>query len=427
MAQDAPPRAGQTLELFRPEVLAEQQTQWLGTVLLAPRLSHRVFVLLGALAAGAILALLFFASYTRTARVSGWLVPKDGLARVVAPQAGVVSALHVSEGARVRTGERLLTLSGELRSAAVGATQAEIMRRLAQRLKSLAADRDYELGQLPREQRELVLRVQGLKEQLAQIAGEIELQQSRVAIAERAEALHRELQKAGYIGEPRFQQVVAETLEQRARLSALERNRLALVRQHQEAEHALRDLPGNVKKEVARLEREIAQLEQQRAEVEARREMLVTAPYDGTVSALLVLPGAHTSAGTPLLSVVPASAALEAHLFSPSRALGFVRPGQKVRLRYEAYPYQKFGHYEGEVSAVSRSPVSAGELPPQAGSTGEPLYRISVSLARQSASAYGQELALQPGMLLEGDVALDRRRLYEWVLDPLYTLSGKWQ
>ncbi len=111
-----------------------------------------------------------------------------------------------------------------------------------------------------------------------------------------------------------------------------------------------------------------------------------------------------------------------------------MRAGQHVLLRYQAYPYQKFGHYEGVVASISRSAVSPGELPPQlagissltASSGGaEPVYRITVKLERQTVTAYGQPVPLQAGMQLEADVELETRRLYEWVLDPLYTLTGK--
>ena len=136
----------------------------------------------------------------------------------------------------------------------------------------------------------------------------------------------------------------------------------------------------------------------------------------------------------PLLSIVPAGSKLEAHLFSPSRAIGFVRPSQRVLLRYQAFPYQKFGHHAGVVASVSRSAISPGELPQQlsaladlSGEAGasEPVYRITVDLASQAVVAYGEPVRLQPGMQLEAHVHIESRRLIEWVLDPLFTLTGK--
>jgi membrane fusion protein len=87
------------------------------------------------------------------------------------------------------------------------------------------------------------------------------------------------------------------------------------------------------------------------------------------------------------------------------------------------------------VASVSRSAVSPGELPLQlAGVMGAPganaseaVYRITVKLASQTVTAYGQQVPLQPGMQLEADVTLETRRLFEWLLDPLHSITGKWQ
>ena len=434
--QIAPRGAAANVQLFRPEVLAERRTQWLGTVLLAPRASHRAFTALAALAAAAILALLFLGNYTRTARINGWLVPQEGVVRVFAPRPGVVTSLHVAEGAMVRRGAPLLTLSDELQSTSLGATQAQIAEQLAQRRESLIEERHQQERLAAQQQRALADRVAALRSEQAQIEREIELLQARVAIATRAEAMHGELRKQGFISEMRLQQVESERLEQRARLGALERSRLTIVRERMGAEAELSDLPLKARKEIAGIERGIAQLVQERAEAEARREIVVPAPQDGIVTAIQAVLGASASTAVPMLTIVPQDARLEAQLYSPSRAVGFVQPGQRVLLRYQPYPYQRFGHYEGMVKSVSRSAVSPAELPAQlaglpnltgasGGTAAEPIYRITVGLARQTATAYGKPVALQAGMLLEADVALERRRLYEWILDPLYAVTGR--
>jgi membrane fusion protein len=427
---------GANLPLFRPEALAERQAQWVGTVLLTPRASHRLFTLTAMLACAAVLGLLFFGSYTRTAHVNGWLVPQQGVIRIFAPRPGVVSSLQVAEGAQVRKGDRLLTLSDELQSSALGATQAQIMRRLDERRDSLLNERDKHKRLLAQQQGALADRVAALDAEHAQIGSEIDLLKARVAIAARSEDLHRTQFEMGFISEQRLQLVQAEKLEQRARIAALERTRLALGRERMAAQAELKDLPLKFQKDFASVERSIAQLDQERAEAEARREIVVSAPMDGTATSIQAVSGAGADTTVPLLSIVPSDARLEAHLYSPSRAVGFVRPGQRVLLRHQAYPYQKFGHQEGVVVSVSRSAASPAELPRQlagmtsltglaAGGGAEPVYRITVSLASQTIGADGRQVALQPGMLLEADVALEQRRLYEWVLDPLYTVTGR--
>ena len=101
---------------------------------------------------------------------------------------------------------------------------------------------------------------------------------------------------------------------------------------------------------------------------------------------------------------------------------GFVEPGDRVMLRYQAYPYQKFGHQHGRVERISRSALGPGEL--GNAQAAEPYYRVTVALARQAVVAYGREEPLRPGMLLDADILGERRRLVEWLLEPLYSLKG---
>jgi membrane fusion protein len=76
------------------------------------------------------------------------------------------------------------------------------------------------------------------------------------------------------------------------------------------------------------------------------------------------------------------------------------------------------------VLEVSRSATAASELTAMLGRTiSEPLYRVLVRLEQQTVSAYGKPEALKPGMTVDADILLDRRRLIEWVLEPLYGVS----
>jgi membrane fusion protein len=300
----------------------------------------------------------------------------------------------------------------------------------------MTEERSQQQRLLAQQDRALANRVAALRSEEEQIEREIGLLRERVEIAARAEALHGKMYAEGFISEMRLEQVQAELVEQRARLAAGERSRLTAVRERMNIEAERADLPLKLGRDTALLDRSMAQLEQERAEAEARREIVVVAPHDGTVTAIHAVAGAKADTGTPLLSIVPPASRLEAQLYAPSRAIGFVHPGQRVLLRYQAFPYQRFGHYEGVVAAVSRAALSPAELPAQlagltsltgvaAGAATEPIYRITVRLASQTVTAYGAQVPLQPGMTLEADVALERRRLFEWVLDPLYAVTGR--
>jgi membrane fusion protein len=416
--------------LFRKEAIAARRTQWLGTVILARPLSYTFFAGFALVAAAAIVAFLIFGEFTRKASVKGWLVPQRGLVQVFAPQGGVIARVQTREGAIVKRGDVLMVVSAERQSAA-GATQIEIGRLLDARRASLGGERRRLEQLLAQQSAALAARLDALRAESSQVSGEIDSQKQRVQLLEKSAERQRDLQQKGFITLQQAQEQQEQLLEQSGRLRALERSRLELEREIGTTRAELADMPLKAQTQIKNLERDISLIDQERIETEARREIMIQAPQDGVVTAILSEAGATAATDAPLLSIVPEGAQLEAHLFSPSRSVGFVEPGQNVLLRYEAYPYQKFGHHHGTVLTVSRAALTPTDLPRGlAGVSGlygtnEPLYRIIVRLERQSITAYGKAQPLSPGMLLEADVVTDRRRLYEWLLDPLYTLTGR--
>ncbi|MGE0709923.1 MAG: HlyD family secretion protein [Planctomycetota bacterium] len=414
--------------LFRPEVLQARRTQWLGTVLLARPHLHKAFAACGLLLTIGVVGVLGLGRYSRKARLKGWLVPREGLVQVFPPQAGVVTALEVREGQPVARGERLLVISAEVESARLGATRAEVSRRLAQRRDSLLTQGRRVLELAAQHAQALRARLVPLAEEARHLRSELELQRRRDQLAAAVEERQRALQRDGLASAAALLPAAQDRLEQGVRLHELERQAAGVERERVALQGELDELPLRASAEAADLERQASALEQELAEAEAQREVVLTAPEAGTVTAIQVVRGGRPDPARPLLTIVPARARLDAQLVSPSRTVGFLRPGQRVLLRYDAYPYQRFGHQVGVVAEISRTALSASGLPPGLGAAApgaEPVYLLTVRLQRQEITAYGRGVPLQPGMQLEADVVLETRRLYEWALDPLYTITGR--
>ena len=180
--------------------------------------------------------------------------------------------------------------------------------------------------------------------------------------------------------------------------------------------------------QVAQLERSVSETRQQLTEVEGRRRVLITAPEAGRATLVTAGVGQNIAGNQPLLTLVPVNSELQARLYAPSSSIGFVQPGDVVLLRYQAFPYQKFGQHEGVVETVSTSAASPaelaeqslGELPP-----GEPMFAIQVRLKSGTVLANGQARPLQSGMRLEADILQERRKLYEWMLEPLFSVTRR--
>jgi membrane fusion protein len=412
--------------LFRDAALEASRSSWLGEIVLIRPLS---FLVLTALATGlALLTLCFLllASYTQRSTVAGQLVPDRGVIKVYAPQGGIVVEKHVREGQQVQKGDVLYLTSSERQSGAAQAIQEEISRKVALRSQSLRKEQEQRVNLHADEEAALKAKIASLDAEHANIVGQLGGQRRRVGLAEAALRRAAQLKSKGFISIEMVQQREADLLDQRSRVQMLERDKLATGRELQALRSELASLPVRQQGRDAQLERLITSTEQEWMESEGKRRIAITAPESGTVTAVSSEAGQAVEGGRPLVAVIPAGGLLQAHLYAPSRAVGFIRQGDPVQLRYQAFPYQKFGHAQGVVASISRIAVGPNEIANVGGSpNGEPLFKLTVALEKQHVVAYGQQQPLQAGMQVEADILHERRKLYEWVLEPLYSLTGK--
>jgi membrane fusion protein len=417
------------LGLFRSEALSNQQRDWLGSIQLIRPVSLALLTGFVVLVAAAVAAYLMLGEYTRKARVSGYLVPDRGVIRLVTPQPATVVESHVTEGATVHRGDVLFVLAvGQ--ATLSGDTQAAVQSSLASRERSLqgAARQRSQLEQT--QTAALDAQVADMRRELDAMAAEADLQRQRLALAQDALAQYESLRNDNFVSSAQVRTKAEDVLGVKAQLQSLERQRATRLREIAALQAQRIELPLRTQAVHGEIDRDLAALAQQNAESEARQRIVVRAPQDGVVTGVLAAPGQNVTPTVALASLLPADAKLQAHLFAPSSAVGFVRADQTVQLRYQAFPYQKFGHQSGAVAQVSRSPLQAAELaglplPAAIMASGEPLYRITVTLNQQSVAAYGQAQALSPGMQLEADVQLDRRRLIEWLFEPVLGIAGR--
>jgi membrane fusion protein len=410
--------------LFRPEVIENRQSQWLGSIQLLRPVSLHVLTAMAVGAAVLVAAYLFLGEYTRKARVAGFLAPDRGVIRLVAPQAGTVLESRAVEGAVVRRGDVLYVLSVD------GVNVAGTVREtLSARERSLVGAAKQQ-AELERERAAGIDRqVATMRGELAQIDAEARLHEQRLALAEQSLARLESLRADNFISAAQVQSKSEELLGLRAQAQALQRQRAAQLRDIEQLLARRRELPLQTQVVQGELERDLAEVAQKQAENDSRGRVEIRAPQDGVVTGVVAQPGQAVNERVALASLLPADAKLQAHLFAPSSAVGFVKADQTVLLRYQAFPYQKFGLQAGQIAQVSRSPLQPSELVgvPLAQTLGsaQPLYRITVTLDRQSVAAYGRDQGLSPGMQLEADVLLDRRRLIEWIFEPLLGLANR--
>lgn len=407
-----------SIPLFRPAALAAQRAEVLGTVSLASPVSFWMLSAVLAALAASLVAFAWLGEYTAHRTLQGRVMPLDGVVEVTSPQAGVLLERRVAAGDRVSAGEPLFVVSGERTSASYGATQAAIAEQLERQRASLLAQSAETLALERTERESLAARLVALEHESRALEAALRAQSESAALAAAAAERAARLQELGYLSLEQAAQKQAALLEQRTRVTALEREGAALARARAELTGRLATLGPQYAKELAEIERALGTTELDRAANEAQRAVLVTAPRAGVVTAVAAELGQAVEPATLLASVVPEDARLVAELYAPSRAVGFVEVGDDVRLRHAAFPYQKFGHARGTVVEVAATPLAGG-----AGTRGEPVYRVLVALDSERVLAYGVERPLLAGMSVEADVLLDTRKIYEWLFEPLFALA----
>ena len=406
-------------QLFRQQAIDFQRhhRQWGDVASLQP-LSLKVATWFVAAVVALLIGFLFVAQYARKETAVGYLTPTKGTAKVFVPRRGTVKEVHVADGDTVKEGQPLLTIETDQIAADgmdVNATQLET---LGLQKDLLAKNIKAEEQRAGSERERLTAASRGLETEIAQLRGQIKLQSERLEVTQDDVATGEQLRSKGFMTAVEFRRRQVAALEQKQVLSGLNQQLAAKQNQLTEARFSLKQLPTVMAQKVQALRNELSAAEQRIAEIKGRGAYVIRAPSSGRVSTLQATAGQNADPQRLQLEIIPEDSVLQAELFLPARAVGFVETGQAVRILYDAFPYQHFGAYRGRVAKVSQTILTSADA---AGpiKLNEPAYRVTAVLERPDIDAYGKRVALQPDMLLKADIILERRSLISWLTTPL--------
>jgi membrane fusion protein len=411
-------------QLFRQEAIDAQREKFLGEATIARPIPGWVFTLLAAGVAFLLIAVALWGQYTRRERVEGYLALDTGAARVLIPDSGRVTELLIKEGDEVKAGGEMARISLDRATGAGASTSEAVAVEMRNRRAILEKEQTQwrDLGTQQVEQ--LRRRARDLESELAQIDREMKLQEVRIKSAREQADRFRALAGQSFVSEAMIKQKVDEQTDQEIKLEALRRQRTQLERDLGAAKMEQPSIELRSRAQVEQVSRQISELQEGMAQNESRRETVIRSPMAGVVTNIAVNKGQSIAADSPLAVVIPKGSGMHVELLVPTRAIGFIKPGQEVLLRYEAFPYERFGQYHGVVTDVGRSVWTQGERVGPL-SAKEPVYRVDVKMDSQNVTALGQEFALRPGMLVNADLLLEKRTLLEWIFEPVMQLKSR--
>lgn len=406
------------MSLFREQVSEHRKVRLHGQVVLTQPLSGKL-IAGGLLVVVAFFALwIFLGSYARIETAPGILITDQPSAKVIVPVPGLVTELLVEDGTLVRKGDRIAIIDLDRRGTTGGAVVSEgidainVQRAINQDQIALSEQqRRAETARL----NNVIL---AARNQTASLQSQILLQKDAIVSNQRLFDGMKPVMDRGFISKVEFERRRQMLIASQQTLASLEQEFLAKNAEAEAARAQLASVSLQTERAVSEIKVSMERLSQQRAQLEGEKAYVVTAPITGRVTALQTAQGRAASANVPLMIIVPDGSNLRAEVYAPSRAIGFVQPGQETRLLFDAFPYQRFGSFEGRVKAVSRTVIDPREsdIPLK---LEEPVYRVTVTLNRQMVEAYGDRVALQPGMTLEANIVLERQNFLDWLLKPL--------
>ena len=361
---------------------------------------------------------LMTAEYSRKESVRGWLVASDGVTKVSHDSAAKVIALVRSPGDFVAAGEPIMVLG---------------------RHSILEDGSDSH-----------AIQVSELREQEATVARQVQMVRSAAAIeiesiTAQLELLDAELQSASD-SQRRQQQRIAAATEKLSRLTtatlsgaatdwelireqdalsglqlaltAMQQERKALRRERQRLQERATRLPLDTERVIAGLSLQRSDLQQQLTQQQAAYRVVIVATASGKLASIAVNTGDSIAPQQLLATILPQELSLTAEVYVPSKAIGFIRPGQAVRLLYDAFPYQRFGAFPGQVVSVSDYVFLPDEIP-EGFQLREAAFKVTVDIQQTEFEAAAGAIRLRPGMLLIADIVLETRTLATWWLAPL--------
>lgn len=411
-------------DLFRSAVVENQASRLHGHIVLQSSVSSRLITLAILIVVTFAITWVVLARYARTEPAKGIMVPVDGTSKIYAMHPGVVKAFLVKEGDMVQAGQKLALITLETPNAAGAFGTLEALDSLhAQRV---LADEQLSLSlqHSVTDAAKLDGVIRGMREQEATIGEQIALQREVVtSTAATFDQLDGVVAK-GFVSKLEYERRRQSALAARQEMSRLDQQ-LAATRSdiaRTANEQSSARLDG--KNQQASAKSAIEGLRQQRSRVEGEASYLVEAPVSGRVTAVQTGVGQTVGGSVPMMVVMPEGARLRADIYVPSRAIGFIRPGQEVRLLYDAFPYQRFGSFGARVDTISRVAVAGAETNAPF-KIDEPVYRITAVPENQQISAYGKPVPLQPGMTLIANIVLERQTFLDWFLSPLRAVSNR--
>lgn len=358
-------------------------------------------------------------SYSRKEAVFGWLAPKDGLIRINVSQGGLVEQVLFQQGDIVEKGKPLFIISEEKKLISGTGSSDDILAKLSLEKAEIELQIQLESDSSAFAIKNATLLLTQLRIEKIEVKKQIEQQKERLILQNemfnKYQRLHDDELAVSFL---ELQSEKESYLSQKQALAAQKQRLVILEREIINTAAILTDRPLSSQQAKSELKRRLIDISNRQTQAETLGSHAILSPISGSIATLEVQAGNTVYPQQLLASLLPEDADLFAEVYIPSRAIGFIKPKQEVRVMYAAFPHQRFGAANGIVLEVSNTVLRPEEIPTSIGLE-EPAYKARIQLQQQSMQGFGEIMPLRPGMALQAEIILEKRSFLQWILEPL--------
>ncbi|WP_343529351.1 HlyD family secretion protein [Yokenella regensburgei] len=415
--------------MFRKDAIANRKMKWRGRAILLPGIPFWTVATGSLLFIAAFLLFIIEGTYTRRVNVVGEVTTWPRAVNIYSGVQGFVVNQFVHEGQMIRKGEPVyqIDVSKSTRSGVVSENQRRDIEsqlvRVDNIIQRLEESKKITLDSLEKQRLQYSEAFQRSSDIIRRAQEGINIMQSNMEN-------YRHYQARGLINKDQLTNQVALYYQQ-------QNNLLGLSGQNEQNALQLTSLESQIQTQAADFDNRIYQMELQRYELQKELvetdvggEIVVRALSDGRIDSMSVTIGQMVNPGDSLLQVIPKN--IENYyliLWVPNDVVPYLKSGDRVNLRYEAFPAEKFGQFQATVTTVTRTPASTQEMltyhgaPKNTLDASVPWYKVIVKPEQQSIVYAGKSLPLENGMKAKSTLFLEKRKIYQWMLSPFYNMK----
>lgn len=415
-------------KLFRQEAVDHQRSYWKGKVILFKGISP-LAISAGCIAfMAALIAMLCFFKFTQRIDVMGEVITLPHPLNISSSQPGFISQQFVQVGDTVKKGTVLFELDVSKNTNEGNVSDTNISM-----IKSKIANAEEIINKLKLNKDDLIAttqrQIQRYERSLVETDELLAATKQGLTKLETSLQSYNQYLKKGLINKDQYNNQHSLYVQQQNAYQSLSSQKMQIELQLTQSRSDITVKSAELDNQIAAQYNQLSDFQSQLIETNANGKILIKSTIDGRVESIAVTPGQMIDAGSSLVQIKQLeNVQYYLLLWLPDNSLPYVKVGDTVNIRYDAFPSDKFGQFSGAIKSISSMPATRRELAEYSiGQTNTnaalTLYKAIIDIKEKEFIYNNKKLELSNGLKASSIVFMEERPLYQWLFSPVYKVA----